>query len=177
MCKNELNTRSKYLSYLLRHKPDSLSLTMDAQGWVLIDEIIVKSDPPVSRAQIEEVVGQSAKQRFAISPDGSSIRANQGHSIPIDLNLPASQPPKILYHGTAETNIISIQAKGLTRQTRHHVHLSADPKTARHVGLRHGKPVILTIDARLMQSEGYLFYLTGNGVWLCDTVPPRYIQL
>ncbi len=177
MNKIELKARSKFLSYLLRHKPDILELSMDAHGWVLIDEIVEKSEHPVTREQIEDIVASNTKQRFAISSDGKRIRANQGHSIPIDLNLAACQPPELLYHGTADTNLSSIQSEGLTRQGRHHVHLSPDPETARQVGMRHGKPVVLTIKARDMHAKCHEFYLTENGVWLCDSVLPEFLQL
>ena len=180
MDKTEIKTQSKFLSYLLRHEPDSLRLAMDAHGWVSIDQIIensAASAAPITRAQIQEIVRSSAKQRFAISADGVKIRANQGHSVPVDLDLSPCLPPDELYHGTAEKNLLLIQATGLSRQSRHHVHLSSDPKTARQVGMRHGKPIVFTIQASAMQAHGHLFYLTENGVWLSDCVPPEYLQL
>ncbi|NIZ59995.1 RNA--NAD 2'-phosphotransferase [Sedimentitalea sp. CY04] len=168
MDKNELKARSKFLSYLLRHKPDVLELTMDAQGWVAIDEIIEKSERPITREQIEEIVVSNTKRRFAISANGQKIRANQGHSIPIDLGLPACRPPEILFHGTVANNVEVIRAEGLTRQSRHHVHLSPDAETARQVGMRHGKPVVLVVEAGQMHTNGHVFLLPENGVWLCD---------
>lgn len=176
MDKKELRARSKFLSYLLRHKPETLGLTMDAAGWVLIDEIIEKSSQPVTRSQIEEIVQLNNKQRFAISADGTRIRANQGHSVAVDLGLAACVPPDQLYHGTAETNLGAIMAEGLTRRGRHHVHLSPDTDTARKVGMRHGKPVVLTVDARAMHDAGHVFLLSENGVWLSELVPADYLK-
>lgn len=171
----ELKARSKFLSHLLRHKPQALGLDMDPQGWVVIDQIIENSKQPVSRGQIEEIVRLNNKQRFAISADGRCIRANQGHSVPVDLGLPACTPPDTLFHGTAEATLPAIRAEGLTRQGRHHVHLSADAETARTVGSRHGTPVVLTIDSGRMHAEGQPFLLSENGVWLCDAVAPEFI--
>ncbi|TLP57492.1 RNA 2'-phosphotransferase [Parasedimentitalea maritima] len=176
MEKKELRARSKFLSYLLRHKPETLQLTMDPQGWVTIDEIIDKSEHPITRHQIEEIVVSNSKQRFAISADGKKIRANQGHSIPIDLGLPACRPPEILFHGTAACKIETIRTEGLTRQNRHHVHLSSDAQTARQVGMRHGKPVVLVVEAGRMHASGHVFLLSENGVWLCDQVPPLFLR-
>ena len=176
MTPKELKARSKFLSYILRHKPETLDLTMDPQGWVAIDQIIVSSTQPVSHDQILEIARSNSKQRFAISADGQSIRANQGHSIPIDLGLPACEPPEILYHGTALANLAPILAHGLNRQARHHVHLSPDTETARNVGMRHGKPVVLMVKASQMHQAGFEFLLTQNGVWLCDAVPPEYLR-
>ena len=176
MDKNELKARSKFLSYLLRHKPEALQLTMDPQGWVSIDQIIANSEQPVSREQIQEIVQTNTKQRFAISADGQNIRANQGHSVSIDLGLPTCQPPEVLFHGTAETNLPAIRAEGLSRQSRHHVHLSPDPDTARQVGVRHGKPVVLIVEAAQMHAQGHSFLLSDNGVWLCDHVPSAFLR-
>ncbi|MVO16872.1 RNA 2'-phosphotransferase [Parasedimentitalea huanghaiensis] len=176
MEKKELRARSKFLSYLLRHKPETLQLTMDPQGWVTIDEIIDKSEHPITRSQIEEIVVSNSKQRFAISADGKKIRANQGHSIPIDLGLPECRPPEMLFHGTAASNIEAIRTEGLTRQNRHHVHLSSDAQTARQVGMRHGKPVVLVVEAGQMHASGHVFLLSENGVWLCDQVPPLFLR-
>ncbi|AZV78764.1 RNA 2'-phosphotransferase [Parasedimentitalea marina] len=180
MDKNVLSAQSKFLSYLLRHKPESLHLTMDAHGWVSIDQLIensIPSDTPLTRAQLEDIVRNCTKQRFAISADGGNIRANQGHSVPVDLDLSPCLPPEKLYHGTAEKNLLAIQASGLNRHARHHVHLSSDPETARKVGMRHGKPIVFTVQASVMQTHGHQFFLTDNGVWLIESVPPEFLQL
>ena len=175
MDKNELKARSKFLSRLLRHKPEALGLDMDPQGWVAIAQIIENSKQPVTRAQIQEIVQENSKQRFALSADGLRIRAIQGHSVEVDLGLPACTPPEYLYHGTAETTLPAIRSEGLTRQGRHHVHLSPDAETALAVGTRHGAPVVLTVKAGQMHGDGHKFLLSENGVWLCDTVPPEYL--
>jgi putative RNA 2'-phosphotransferase len=175
MDKKELKARSKFLSHLLRHKPQALGLDMDPQGWVSIGQIIANSKQPVTRAQIKEIVQENSKQRFAISADGQRIRANQGHSVPVDLGLPACCPPAQLFHGTAETTLPAIRREGLTRQGRHHVHLSPDEDTARAVGMRHGRPAILTVEAGRMHSDGFVFLLSENSVWLCDAVPAEYL--
>lgn len=176
MDKHELKARSKFLSYLLRHKPEALNLTMDAQGWVSIAEIIKNSTQPISYEQITEIVRSNAKQRFVISADGSQIRANQGHSFAVDLGLVATDPPETLFHGTAEKTLDAILAEGLRPMTRQHVHLSPDASTAHSVGSRHGRPVVLKIDTAAMQAEGHRFYLSQNGVWLCNAVPARFLR-
>ena len=176
MDKNELKARSKFLSNLLRHKPDVLDPTIDAQGWVAIDEIIEKSERPATRDQIEEIAVSNTRQRFAISADGEKIRADQGHSIPIDLGLSACRRPEILFNGTAANNVEVIRTEGLTRRSRHHVHLSPGAETARQVGMRHGKPVVLVVEAGKMHSNGHVFLLSENGVWLCDQVPPEFLR-
>jgi len=165
---------SKYLSYILRHKPQSIGLKLDANGWANIDELIAKTTQmELSRQDIEIVVENNSKQRFAI--DGDKIRANQGHSIEVDLALEPQTPPDILYHGTATRFIDSINQNGLLPQSRQHVHLSSDKDTAIEVGKRHGKVVVLEIDCTQMATDGYSFYLSHNGVWLTDAVPKEYI--
>ena len=177
MPEDSLKQLSKLLSYLLRHNPGALSLEMDAKGWVPIDQIIARTDHPVSRGQIEEVVRTSSKQRFSISPCGTAIRANQGHSIDVDLGLEPVQPPEILFHGTAETSLSFVLRDGLLPQGRQHVHLSKDTGTAKAVGMRHGKPALLQVGAAAMHAQGHEFYLSENGVWLCKSVPPRYLSV
>lgn len=167
---------SKFLSLVLRHAPQDIGLTLDAGGWAALDELIARAPLPLTAERIAEVVAGSDKQRFALSPDGSRIRANQGHSIPVDLGLTPVEPPDSLYHGTAETTLDAILAEGLRPMTRNQVHLSPDAETARKVGMRHGKPVILRVASARMQAEGHSFFLSANGVWLTDAVPPRYLQ-
>ena len=176
MDKHELKARSKFLSYLLRHRPEALNLTMDAQGWVPVSQIIENSDQPISKAQITEIVRSNAKQRFDLSADGSKIRANQGHSILVDLELEPQAPPATLFHGTAEGSVEQIRAFGLIKGTRQHVHLSPDSETAHKVGQRHGRPVVLRVKSGQMHAAGHLFFLSKNGVWLCDRVAPEFLE-
>lgn len=167
---------SKYLSYILRHKPESIGLTLDVNGWANIDELIEKTtEIAISKTLINEVVKTSDKQRFIISEDQMKIRANQGHSVNIDLNLVAKEPPNILYHGTAEDSVNPIMKEGIKPNSRQYVHLSENIETAWKVGSRHGKPVILTINCEAMFLDGYEFYLSNNGVWLTNYVPSKYI--
>ena len=178
MSKVQIKT-SKFLSYVLRHRPDSIGLNLDSQGWASVDELICyasKDGKRLTHELIAEVVANNDKQRFVLSPDGQRIRANQGHSISIDLGLQPITPPATLYHGTATQFLKSIERDGLKPRNRHHVHLSSDIATARAVGQRHGMPAILVIDAQRMGEDGCVFYCSDNGVWLTDSVPPRYIQ-
>ena len=181
--KTELKHVSKFLSYILRHNPEEINLTVDSQGWADISELIIKAQSKTPLTQkltqelIKQVVATSDKQRFKISDDGLKIRANQGHSIKVDLQLKPQQPPAILYHGTASRFIDAIISEGLKAAKRQHVHLSSDITTAHKVGQRHGKPVILTIDAQNMFKQGYQFYLSDNHVWLTNKVPSEYIAL
>ena len=174
MSKN-LKKISKYLSYLLRHEPESIGLKLDSHGWALVDDLLSLTD--IERDVLEEVVFTNEKQRFAFSADGRSIRANQGHSINgLDLGLEVQTPPEVLYHGTVEKFIESIRKHGLQKIDRNHVHLSATTDTAKNVGSRRGKPIILVVNATQMHSDGIKFYLSANGVWLVDAVPYKYIE-
>ncbi|TCL10250.1 putative RNA 2'-phosphotransferase [Shimia isoporae] len=175
MTKDNLKTTSKYLSYILRHAPDSIGLNLDARGWARTDDLIEKSEHPLTRELIAEVVSTNAKQRFALSEDGNHIRANQGHSIQVDLALAEKAPPETLFHGTAEKHLASIRRDGLVKGSRHHVHLSSDTATATSVGGRHGKPVVLTVNSGDMARSGTVFYQSDNGVWLVDHVPPKFL--
>jgi putative RNA 2'-phosphotransferase len=171
---------SKFISYILRHKPDSIGLTLDSQGWALIDELIDKSNAGgtvFGRVDLLKMVGGNDKKRFSISNDGQRIRAAQGHSVTVELGLTPQEPPPVLYHGTATRFVSSILAEGLKPQSRQQVHLSADETTAHRVGQRHGKPAILTVEAALMHAEGFKFFLADNGVWLTDHVPPAFLRL
>jgi putative RNA 2'-phosphotransferase len=171
---------SKFLSFVLRHRPESIELDLDPGGWADIDELIEKCcahGKQLSRDQLETIVATSPKRRFAISPDGRRVRASQGHSIEVDLGHAPAAPPELLFHGTVRSSLDAIRADGLRRMERHHVHLSPDQDTARTVGMRRGKPVVLVIAAGRMHRDGHVFYLSDNGVWLVDEVPPGYIEL
>lgn len=167
---------SKFLSYVLRHKPDAIDLTLDPEGWADIKELIAKADIPLDLATLHEVVTTSDKKRFVISDDGQFIRANQGHSVVVDLGLDPIEPPEFLYHGTASRFVDSIKAQGLLPQNRQYVHLSEDKDTAVNVGQRHGKPVILTISAAQMHQQGHQFFQAKNGVWLTKQIEARFLQ-
>lgn len=171
-----LETTSKFLSYVLRHKPDAIGLSLDPEGWANVHELIAKADIPLDLAMLQEVVNSSDKKRFAISSDGLSIRANQGHSIAVDLGLEPVEPPELLYHGTAVRFLDSIREKGLMPQNRQYVHLSAETGTALKVGQRHGKPVVLRIHALRMHRKGHQFLQAQNGVWLTKVVPTEAIS-
>ena len=170
---------SKYLSLVLRHDPSAAGITLDAEGWVEVDDLLAgaaRHGVSVTFAELEEVVRTNDKQRFALSADSKRIRANQGHSINVDLGLQPETPPAVLYHGTVERFVSSIMANGLEKRARQHVHLSPDVVTATRVGSRRGKPVILKIAAANMHSAGFQFFRSANGVWLTDQVPPEYIS-
>ncbi len=173
----ELNNISKYFSYLLRHEPESVGLSLDENGWASIDELIEKTvDFKLNRDFIEIVVGTNDKKRFSISYDGLQIRANQGHSIDVDLELTPIQPPQFLVHGTAERFVEAIRVQGLNKMQRHHVHLSESKAVAENVGSRYGKSVLLNISAKEMFDDGFKFYKSENNVWLVDSVSPKYIN-
>lgn len=170
---------SKYLSYLLRHRPEAANLSMDKQGWVSVVEIMhamQQKDARFTYQTLEEVVRTNNKKRFAFNDDKTKIRAHQGHSINIDLALPECCPPDVLFHGTATHFLASIKKQGLKPQKRDHVHLSPDKETAYNVGIRHGQAVILLVDSQAMYVAGHKFYHTENNVWLTAHVPPEYIQ-
>ena len=169
---------SKLLSRVLRHAPESVGITLDPQGWVTVPvllDALERSGRPVSRARLERVVAGNDKQRYTLDPGTDRIRANQGHSIPVDLGLEPAVPPPPLFHGTPERNLAPILREGLHRGSRHHVHLSADPATATRVGARRGRPVVLAVDAGRMAADGHLFHRSANGVWLTDAVPAAYL--
>ncbi|MGA8943789.1 MAG: RNA 2'-phosphotransferase [Thermoactinomyces sp.] len=170
---------SKFLSKVLRHRPEMIGIQLDKNGWVNVEELLVACQQhgvSIDRETLERIVATNDKRRFSFSEDGQKIRANQGHSIPVDLDLEPITPPDRLYHGTASRFLQSIYKKGLVKRKRHHVHLSGDPVTARKVGVRHGLPVILTVLAKEMHQDGYLFYRSANGVWLTEFVPVRYLR-
>ncbi|MCA9033683.1 MAG: RNA 2'-phosphotransferase [Planctomycetaceae bacterium] len=169
---------SKFLSYALRHAPGKVGIELDSGGWTELNTLLARlhaNGLNCDEARIRRVVDESPKKRFAISEDGSKIRANQGHSINVELGLEPLAPPSVLYHGTALTSLPAIRVDGLKRMKRHHVHLSSDKATALAVGQRHGKPGILSIDAQGMYARGYEFFCSENGVWLTALVPVEFI--
>ncbi|MHC4202810.1 MAG: RNA 2'-phosphotransferase [Planctomycetota bacterium] len=178
--KRDLTGTSKFLSYVLRHRPDEIGVELDPAGWARVAELLDacrRHGTEITREELEEVVATSDKQRFSFSPDGERIRANQGHSVAVDLGLEPLDPPALLYHGTVTRFLDSIRKQGLVRKSRQHVHLSPDEETARRVGMRRGRPVVLVIEAGRMRRDGYVFYVSANGVWLIDAVPQQYIRL
>lgn len=167
----QITKLSKKLSYVLRHKPDSIGLELDSEGWGSVDFILDKLG--MDTDVLQNVVDTNNKKRFEFNEDKTKIRARQGHSINVDLGYNPVTPPDVLYHGTSDKAYHRfIKTSGLSKMRRHHVHLSLDVETAKNVGARHGKPVVLAIDAKAMQAAGYKFYKTDNDVWLVDNVPP-----
>lgn len=170
---------SKFLSLVLRHEPQAIGLTLDANGWADVGELIAKAAKAgkhYTPELIAEIVATSDKKRFTLSEDGTRIRAAQGHSVEVDLGLAPVEPPVVLYHGTASRSVASIRAEGLRPGSRQQVHLSPDKETARKVGMRHGAPVVLVIQSGRMHANGIAFFRADNGVWLTDHVPPDYID-
>jgi putative RNA 2'-phosphotransferase len=171
---------SKTLSYWLRHRPDAAALTLDAQGWTEVSAVLAaleRQEGACDLPRLLAVVDTNDKQRFELSPDGLRIRARQGHSVDVSLDWPRRTPPAILYHGTVAAALSAILAEGLRPMRRHHVHLSPDAETARRVGARRGRPVILSVRAGDLDAAGQPFFLTANGVWLTSAVPPGYLQV
>ena len=177
----QLTNISKLISMVLRHKPEAVGITLDEHGWANVQELISGVNNTDRRnaldmETLEEIVRTDNKQRYSFNEDHTLIRANQGHSIPVDVDLEEKTPPDVLWHGTGEKYVSSIDRQGLIPKSRLYVHLSADIETAKKVGSRHGKPVIYTIDCRKMAEDGYRFYLSANGVWLTKSVPPQYLR-
>lgn len=172
---------SKFLSKILRHQPELVGIELDPQGWIEVDVLLAKcaehGKKTLSRELLEEIVAGNDKQRFAFSEDRLRIRANQGHSVEVDLELPVIEPPAELFHGTATRFLASIMESGLLPGTRQQVHLSADRETAWKVGMRHGKPVVLRVLALQLHAAGGKFSRSANGVWLVDAVPPKYLEV
>lgn len=173
------NTRaSKFLSLVLRHQPEKVGITLDREGWVSVSALLDalgKHGLHLTPDDLRALVRANDKQRFTISPDGLFIRANQGHSVEVELGYEPKTPPPVLYHGTAERFLSSIRQQGLSRGRRHHVHLSEQRETATAVGRRYGKPVVLSIASGEMHREGHRFFQSANGVWLTEHVPSRHI--
>ncbi|RZJ56112.1 MAG: RNA 2'-phosphotransferase [Flavobacterium sp.] len=179
MNEKEIKSTSKFLSLVLRHSPETIHLKLDENGWANVDELITKCNQHQKKLDLELlniVVETNDKKRFAFNEDKTKIRASQGHSIEVELNLQEVLPLEFLYHGTIEASIDGIKEKGLQKMSRQHVHLSKDKETAIKVGSRRGKPIILKVEARRMQEEGFKFYLSENEVWLTDEVPVKYIE-
>lgn len=179
MDEKQLVRVSKFLSRHLRHEPEGLGLTLEPGGWVPVDALLAgcaRKGMRISRAELNEVVAGNSKQRFSFDPSGTRIRANQGHSVEVDLQLEPVEPPARLYHGTGHRSADTLEGEGIRKMARHHVHLSRDVETARQVGSRHGRPVIFEIDAARMRQVGYLFYCSANGVWLVDEVPAEFLK-
>ncbi len=173
-----MNRDSKFLSRVLRHEPELIDIRLDREGWVQVDELLrklKKAGHTLSREQLRHIVDTNDKKRFTLSPDGRRLRAAQGHSIDVDLGLPAIAPPNTLYHGTASQNLDKIFEEGLKAGRRRQVHLSPDPENATRVGRRHGRPVVLRVDAGRMHADGCIFFRADNGVWLTDCVPSEYL--
>jgi putative RNA 2'-phosphotransferase len=171
---------SKFLSLILRHKPETISLVLDENGWADVADLIEKSAKAGSGFSLEElteVVETNDKKRFSFDETKTKIRASQGHSIAVDIGFEERTPPPILYHGTAEKNLASILDTGLEKRARHHFHLSSETETARAVGIRYGKPVILQIDAAQMAAQGFKFYVSANEVWLVEAVSPEFLKV
>lgn len=170
---------SKFLSLVLRHKPETIGIILDENGWADVQELIKRSavkGVEFSVPELELIVETNDKKRFAFNEDRTKIRASQGHSIEVDLALEQKEPPEFLFHGTVEKFMDSILANGLLKQNRQHVHLSKELETAIKVGSRRGKPVILKIASGSMHEDGFTFFLSANGVWLTDSVPVKYIE-
>ena len=170
-----MKSTSKFLSLILRHKPQIVGIELDEHGWAEVEELIrrVKN---LDRATLEQIVATDEKQRYSFSADKKLIRANQGHSIPVDVELAELEPPEILYHGTGEKFGASINAQGLLKMSRLYVHLSSDIDTATKVGRRHGVPKIFVVESGKMFVDGYKFFRSVNGVWLTEHVPAKYLK-
>lgn len=175
---SDLTRLSRFISLVLRHKPETIGIALDEHGWADVDELIagVNRTHPLDMETLEEIVRTDSKQRYSFNEDKTLIRANQGHSIPVDVELPLAEPPEILYHGTAERFTAAIEAEGLRPMSRLYVHLSKDAETALKVGSRHGRPVIYEVLAGEMSRRGIRFWLSVNGVWLTKEVPPEFLR-
>ncbi|MBB6462216.1 RNA 2'-phosphotransferase [Flammeovirga kamogawensis] len=175
----QLKHISKFLSLVLRHKPETINIQLDENGWAEVDELIEKSNRKgvqFNRATLHHVVETNVKKRFAFNDSLDKIRASQGHSLQVELGYKNQKPPEILFHGTGEQSKQSILKKGLIRKARQHVHLSSDITTAKMVGQRHGKPFIFKVAALEMYNDNFAFFISENGVWLTDNVPSKYLR-
>ena len=175
----KLKDTSKFISLILRHKPGTIGISLDEHGWADVQELIAginaSGNHQLDMDLLEEIVRTDEKQRYSFNEDHTLIRANQGHSIPVDVELEEKIPPAVLYHGTGEKYVASIDREGLIPKSRLYVHLSSDEETARKVGSRHGKPVIYTVDCAAMTADGYQFFLSANHVWLTKAVSAGYL--
>ncbi len=173
-----LKETSKFISLILRHKPETIGITLDEHGWADVSELIegINKTTPFNMQMLEEIVSTDNKQRYSFNDDKTLIRANQGHSIPVDVELKKTVPSEVLYHGTGEKYVTSIDKEELIPKSRLYVHLSKDEETALNVGKRHGKPVVYKVNAKRMAEDGYEFFLSVNGVWLTKAVPKEYLS-
>lgn len=173
-----LTELSKYLSLILRHKPEVIGITLDEHGWADVEEQIggIAETKEFSMEILEEIVEKDNKQRYSFNEDKTLIRANQGHSVPVDVELEKAEPPEYLWHGTGEKYVSSIDKMGLVPKSRLYVHLSKDKETAVNVGKRHGRPIIYKVKSQDMIKKGYDFYLSKNGVWLTKKVPVEFME-
>ena len=173
-----LNETSKFMSLILRHKPEVIGIELDEHGWADVNELIrgISKTRNFNRDILEEIVRTDNKKRYSFNEDKTMIRANQGHSVPVDVELKEMEPPEELWHGTGEKYTASIDKQGLIPKSRLYVHLSKDSETAVKVGQRHGRPVLYIVKAGAMHRDGYKFYLSENGVWLTKSVPVKYLK-
>lgn len=177
--KNSKESKSKFISLVLRHHPEAAYIQLDAHGWADVEQLLAgmrKTGRKINKAELEEIVRTDEKQRYSFNEDKTLIRANQGHSISVDVGLKEQEPPEYLYHGTAVGFYESIQKQGLRPMSRLYVHLSKDIETAVNVGKRHGKPIVLRIHSGVMYRDGVSFYLSENNVWLTKKVEPKYFE-
>lgn len=178
---NQAKKISKILSLVLRHRPETVHITLDDQGWTDIDTLLANikqyKRQTVTHEMLHFVVETNNKKRFAFNEDETKIRASQGHSVKIDLGYTPTTPPEFLYHGTATRFLQTIEREGLKKRSRHHVHLSIDHATAVNVGTRHGMPIILKVHAQIMHEEGYEFFVSDNQVWLTEEIPTKYFEI
>lgn len=174
----DIVSTGKFLSLILRHKPEAIHISLDSHGWADVGELIagIAKTREFNMGLLEEIVQTDGKQRYSFNEDKTKIRANQGHSIPVDVGLERTGPPEFLWHGTAEKYAGAIRQDGLIPKSRLYVHLSSDPQTAKNVGKRHGNPVVFRVLSGKMQKEGYAFYLSKNGVWLTERVPAKFLE-
>lgn len=171
---------SRFLSLVLRHKPEEIGLALEENGWVEVAALLKACETygkPLTIEELREIVETNDKKRFGFNETGTKIRANQGHSVALEIEFEKRTPPEILYHGTAERNVEAIRKSGLKKMQRHHVHLSADTETAKKVGMRYGKPVIFAIRTPEMLAEGYEFFVSANDVWLVEEIPARFLEI
>lgn len=173
-----LTETSKYISLILRHKPEVIGITLDEHGWAEVEKLIagIGKTQKFNMEMLEEIVRTDKKQRYSFNEDKTKIRANQGHSVQVDVELEEKIPPKFLWHGTAEKYVSAIEEQGLLPKSRLYVHLSQDEETAGNVGSRHGKVVLYKIDCEKMSEDGHVFYQSKNGVWLTREVPTKYLE-
>ena len=173
-----LNSLGRYVALILRHKPETIGISLDEHGWANVSELVegIAKDREFNLDMLEEIVATDNKNRYSFNEDHTLIRANQGHSIPVDVELEEEVPPMILYHGTGEKYVSSIDERGLIHKSRLYVHLSPDEETAIKVGRRHGKPIVYIVDSGKMHKDGFVFYRSVNGVWLTKVVPEKYMR-